>query len=160
MWRYGNAVTKTCNSTLYVLTGSFSSTVALFPSPSVAVNVFPLGWTFRNRKQAFSVTDIESMFLVKSCNLNLSLCQTNLTFPTRPTKQTGRLICCESIEQFILGFGTSSMPAILAACCYGVADFLIMATARAKSDVLSFGSNCSPRWRSVDISGWKHSNRG
>ena len=34
-----------------LLTGSFSSTVATFPSPSETVNVFPVGWTCQSRQK-------------------------------------------------------------------------------------------------------------
>ena len=46
-------------------------------------------------------------------NFHSILLQGILTFPTRPTMQTGWLMFCASMAQFILVFGTSSMPAIL-----------------------------------------------
>lgn len=85
--------------------------MAVFPSPSNTVNDLPLGLTYKSKHE-----DIEDILLAKrikqdDCSTRV---QSNTTFPTRPTKHTGRLMCCESIEQFILGLGTSRMPAMFA----------------------------------------------
>lgn len=77
--------------------------------------------------------------------------QVALTFSTRPTKHTGLLMCCDSMEQFILGLGTSSMPAILMGCCfwrYWTRDNVIL---RGKCLVLYFMSHGSPCGRSIYI---------
>lgn len=56
-------------------------------------------------------------------------------------------MCCESMEQFILGFGTSSMSAILMVCCFGVTEVgaRSSATSRGKCLVPYFHSTRKPR---------------
>lgn len=133
-----------------LLTGSFSSTVAVFLSPSETVNIFPVGFTYTKRQNTLLRTHHSNC---QQNNIIISTC----TFSTWPTKHTGRLMYCDSIEQFTLGLGTSRMPAIFTTYSYGVVAFdkkKNEAAARGKPEWVYLVYYGSPRRRSFHTLVW------